>query len=352
MPFKPIPCGIYVSQTVVNQNILEIKNEVRNQFFNLLIINGSLLQLTSQPILKEIFLKTWLSAQGISGGLSFLMGRMKTLQRKSDFLFDPEDPLISTISKIIHGDTEAVGSLVDESYNSDDSFLKKQELAISLAEKSGKINRAQGIYDKVSIVHDSKYGLESNFRDSETERIKNTKEEEESDSDNESSISHAGTEKVDIFQLLANADDDEERSSIAAAARTAHSSSTTVSRLIIGVAIHNESSISHADVDEERSSIAAAARTSHSSSSIVSYLIIGVAILGVGGGYYYLKIRTKDNKVEDGNAKEMGNPNDDENIGGEKNNDENPTVNSNNYYESQYYDTFADTSHNDIGYNV
>lgn len=140
-------------------DIFDIRTDdkFKRQFFNALLFNGSLLQLTTNPVTKEMFFGDWVENQGVAGGLAFLMSRMNVLQRKNNYLFDSEDPLISTIAKVINRDTIALESLVKQTYDQNSDIVKKQEtakLAASTVSSSASVYHAQGIYDKISIKHD------------------------------------------------------------------------------------------------------------------------------------------------------------------------------------------------------
>jgi hypothetical protein len=143
------------SKTLVGKNVFDFANDgdiLKRFYFNLLLFNGSLLQLTSKPELKRLFFKEWIRRGDVVAALSFLMARMRALQNKIDFVYDSEDALITTISRVINGNADALLQLINESYDSASSKSSKSSHSTSSAtEASNARHHARGLYDKISL---------------------------------------------------------------------------------------------------------------------------------------------------------------------------------------------------------
>lgn len=143
--------GIIVKSNITTHNKVNIFNlfpGIEKDFFNLVLFNGSLLQMTTIPELKTLFFNDWLLKKEVTKGLIFLVNRMKALQYKHKFIFDPNDTLFSTIVKVINRDHCALLRLIDQTYNQ----IQPANMCESSQDSSFNSNaKAYGIYDKPTV---------------------------------------------------------------------------------------------------------------------------------------------------------------------------------------------------------
>ena len=113
--------------TKTSMNILDFMPSSKLLFFDLLIFNGSLNNILTSKIMKEIYSTKWLKSENRQFAAQFLLKRMDVLAEKSKYIVDETNDDMKFLNRVARGDKENSNEI-----NTSSGLFKKPPISESI----------------------------------------------------------------------------------------------------------------------------------------------------------------------------------------------------------------------------